>query len=210
MENAGRNLAECARNRFMKGNARGNRVVVLAGTGNNGGGSLVCGRHLYNWGSEVTVVITKSRPSFKTVAAHQLDILERMGVSIKLPDALNSLDNFDLIVDGIIGYGLSDTPKGSAARLIRWANIQKVPILSLDVPSGVDATTGTVFSPSLRATATMTLALPKEGFLDPRAIGHIGELYLADISVPLGLYRQMGLDESRDSLFAEKTVIRIF
>lgn len=67
----------------------------------------------------------------------------------------------DLVIDGLIGYGLSGPPRGATADLIRWANEQPAPVLSLDVPSGLDTATGTVFEPAIRAAATMTLALPK-------------------------------------------------
>jgi NAD(P)H-hydrate epimerase len=71
---------------------------------------------------------------------------------------------------------------------------QRAPILALDVPSGVDATTGTVFDPAIRATATMTLSLPKKGLDGPAMASHVGELYLADISVPPGLYARSPLN----------------
>ena len=93
-----------------------------------------------------------------------------------------------MIVDGVIGYSLKGAPRGAAADLIRWANAQPAPILALDAPSGVDATTGTIFDPAIKATATMTLALPKEGLRTPGVEAHVGELYLADISVPPALY----------------------
>ncbi len=95
------------------------------------------------------------------------------------------------------------------ADLIRWANAQTAPILALDAPSGVDTTTGTVFDPAIRATATMTLALPKEGM---RVLGveeHVGELYLADISVPPGLYADTALGLAVGPLFASEDVIRL-
>ncbi len=85
------------------------------------------------------------------------------------------------------GYHLKGAPRGTAADLIRWANAQLAPILALDVPSGVDTTTRTVFDPAIKATAIMTLALPKAGLRAPGVETQIGELYLADISVPPSL-----------------------
>jgi len=83
------------------------------------------------------------------------------------------------------------------------------PVLALDVPSGIDATTGTVFDPAIRATATMTLALPKEGLDGPAMESHVGELYLADISVPPRLYARPPLNIHIDPLFACEEVIRL-
>ena len=215
MENAGRNLASLARRRFFDGNPSGRKVVVLSGTGGNGGGSLVAARRLHNWGASVTVFTTKSAPDFTPVPAHQLDILHRMKVSVSeagVPREPHEDDEPALILDGVIGYSLKGAPRGAAADLIRWANAQHergVPILALDAPSGVDTTTGTVFDPAIRATATMTLALPKEGLRQKGVEERVGEFYLADISVPPGLYSEPALALSVGHLFAEEDVIRL-
>jgi NAD(P)H-hydrate epimerase len=209
MENAGRNLAHLARERFLNGNPRDHHVVILAGTGGNGGGALVCARHLHNWGAGIQVFITKPAADFTPVPAHQLDILHRMNIEVAQADAVNQATAKDLIVDGIIGYSLKGNPRGAAADLIHWANGQRAPVLALDAPSGVDASTGTVFEPAIRAAATMTLALPKEGLRAPGLEDRIGELYLADISVPPALYAAPKLGLKVGHLFAEDTIIRL-
>ncbi len=175
MENAGRNLAHLARVRFFDGNPAGKHVVVLAGTGGNGGGALVCARRLHTWGALVQVVVTHSPANFTPIPAHQLDIVQRMNVPVAGADALTQVQSPELIVDGLIGYRLEGAPHGTIADLIRWANAQAAPILALDVPSGVDGTTGSVLDPAIRATATMTLALPKIGLRTPAAQAQVGE-----------------------------------
>jgi NAD(P)H-hydrate epimerase len=95
------------------------------------------------------------------------------------------------------------------ADLIRWANGQHGPILALDVPSGIDAGTGTVYEPAIRASATLTLALPKKGLRLPEVQALVGELYLADISVPPELYASPTLDVSVGPLFHQADVIRL-
>jgi NAD(P)H-hydrate epimerase len=193
MENAGRSLAELALARFSLGS-----VAILAGPGGNGGGGMVAARHLANRGSTVTVVL--SEPDALTpVAAHQLDILTRMGVTIAERPA-----PMQLVVDALIGYSLRGTPQGRAAELIEWANGQPAPILALDTPSGLDVTTGMAADPSIRATVTLTLALPKAGLLEAPTVG---ELYLADISVPPSVYRNMGLEVP--ALFGRDSVVRV-
>ena len=117
--------------------------------------------------------------------------------------------DFDLILDGLIGYSLKGAPYGLIAELIRWANDCGSPLLSLDTPSGLDTTTGTVFEPAIRAAATMTLALPKAGLHAPRGCANVGELYLADISVPPALYTQPTLALDVGPLFAEADIVRI-
>lgn len=209
MENAGRNLAHLARVRFLSGDPRRKKVVVLAGTGGNGGGALVCARRLHNFGAQVHVYLAKSKQAFTSVPDRQLEILGRMGIGLSQIVDLDSADFPDLIVDGVIGYSLKGAPRGNAARLIQWANNQRTHILALDVPSGIDATNGTVFDPAIRATATMTLALPKKGLLTKEVEAYVGELYLADISVPPSLYANPPLELTVPSLFAENDIIQI-
>jgi NAD(P)H-hydrate epimerase len=209
MENAGRNLAHLARMRFLNGHPGGKLIAVLAGTGGNGGGALVCARRLINWGANVHVYTTKPDNAFTPIPAHQLDILHRMQVPVDAANAVSLLDVPDLIIDGIIGYSLRGAPRGAAADLIRWANDQAAPVLSLDAPSGVDTTSGTVFDPAIQATATMTLALPKHGLRASRLAGNAGELYLADISVPPELYAKPAMQLKVDPIFAQSDVIRL-
>jgi NAD(P)H-hydrate epimerase len=193
MENAGRGLAELALARFSPAS-----VTVLAGPGGNGGGGMVAARHLANRGCAVSVVL--SAPNGLTaVPAHQADILTRMGVAMVERPA-----SAQLVVDALIGYSLRGNPEGRAAELIEWANSQPAPILALDTPSGLDVTTGLSASPTVRATATLTLALPKVGLLDASTVG---ELYLADISVPAQVYEQMGI--SPPQMFRAGAVIRL-
>lgn len=209
MENAGRNLAHLARERFLEGDPRGKQVVVLAGTGGNGGGVLVCARRLYNYGALVMVYVTRPMDEFTPVPHHQYDILNRMGVPINHARALETEIRPDLIVDGIIGYSLKGAPYGEAGDLIRWANASPAPVLSLDAPSGIDTTSGTVFDPAIEATATMTLALPKEGLRTPGISRYVGELYLADISVPTELYAEPALGLRVPPIFAQGDIVRL-
>jgi NAD(P)H-hydrate epimerase len=193
MENAGRSLAELALARFAPAT-----VTVLAGPGGNGGGGLVAARHLVNRGRTVSVVASEP-DSLNPVPAHQADILARMGVvtAAAPPGA-------DLVVDALIGYSLRGDPTGRAAELIEWANQQPAPVLALDAPSGLDVTTGIAGTPHVQATATLALALPKVGLMDEPAVG---ELYLADISVPAIVYQRLGL--TLPNLFHDSVIISL-
>ena len=209
MENAGRGLAHLAQRRFLKGDPRDCRVLVLAGTGGNGGGGLVCARHLHNWGASVRVWVTAPSSRLAEVPRHQQAILERMRVPIEVGGAEVHLPQADLIVDAIIGYSLRGAPAGGAAALVRAANEHGAPILALDVPSGVDATTGQVHDPAIRAAATLTLALPKEGLCTGEARSCTGELYLGDIGVPPELYARPPLGITVGHLFAKENIVRV-
>lgn len=209
MENAGRNLAHLARERFLGGDPRGKKVAVLAGTGGNGGGALVCARRLHNYGALVQVFVTRPDADFTPIPAHQLDILHRMKIAVVSAEAITQAAPPDLIIDGIIGYSLKGGPRGPASDLIRWANSQDVPILALDAPSGVDTTAGVVFDPAIQATATMTLALPKAGLQAAGVETQVGELYLADISVPPQLYAEPVLALQVGPIFAAGDIVRL-
>lgn len=203
MENAGRNLAELAR-RMLGGKLAGRKIAVLCGAGNNGGGGMAAARHLHNRGADIQVKLIADPDKLKNIPAHQWRILQTMGIAVEYT---LDLARADLIIDAIIGYGLTSNPRGEAAEWIERANGSGRPILALDAPSGLNTTTGAPGQPCIRAAATLTLALPKTGLTAPQAQPFVGELYLADIGVPPGLYRRIGLEVG--TLFAEDTIIRI-
>ncbi len=209
METAGRHLAELAVARFNGGYTEGFAVLVAAGSGGNGGGALVAARNLHNWGAQVRVVLTRPPKEYRDVPAQQLSIAERVGIEIC---EINSLDRngIGLVIDGIIGYSLSGTPRGKAAALIGLFRDQGAPILSLDVPSGVDAQSGTVHEPAIRADATMTLALPKRGLDKMQARRCTGELYLADIGVPPQLFSALRNPIDAGHVFRKGRIVRIW
>lgn len=210
MENAGRELANLARRRFLAGAPMGRRVLVLCGPGGNGGGGLVCARRLHGWGADVLVWLSSPASRFQGVPRLQLDILENLEIPIIEADDAPELPDAHLIVDAIIGYSLSGAPRGTAVSLIRAANAHAALVLSLDVPSGVDTSSGMAYDPSIRAAATMTLALPKEGLRAVGARANVGELYLADIGVPPALYSRPPLELSVGPIFGHEEIVRIW
>ncbi len=210
MENAGRCLAIITRERFLDGSPVGKHVAVLAGGGGNGGGALVAARRLHNWGANVKVLLAKKAEKMTSVSCHQLDILNRMGIDIAVESGVPPSSGVpNVIIDGLIGYNLKGAPNGVTRDLIEWANEQDAPVLALDTPSGIDTASGKVFDPSIQATATMTLALPKKGLRTPEAAARVGELYLADISVPPSLYATPALGLHVGPIFAEGDVVRL-
>lgn len=186
MENAGRSLAHEALDRLGE-RWRTARVVVLAGTGGNGGGGICAARHLANRGVQVYVCL--SGPDRTTgVTAFQRRIYASAGGQEVPLAALPELRP-TLIIDAILGYSLQGAPRPNAVALIRWAITSGIPVLALDVPSGVDATTGETPGDFVRATWTLTLALPKTG-LHPDATGR---LVLADLGIPAAVFRRLGI-----------------
>jgi len=109
----------------------------------------------------------------------------------------------------VIGYSLKGNPRGRAAEMINWTSTANAPVLSLDVPSGVDSTEGVVRTPSVIATATMTLAAPKVGLSATEAQPNIGELYVADIGVPDWVYQQIEGLRSMGHVFGNNDIVEV-
>jgi len=187
MENAGRNLAELSIKTLGKSWDK-SEILILSGTGGNGGGGICAARHLANKGAKVKVCITDVE-NLKEVPAYQLHILRSTNAKQISFNELSHTDP-DLIIDAIIGYSLSGKPKGISAEMIEWASEKLSVRISLDVPSGVNATTGEVMGAFINPDFTMTLALPKTGLI-PEVTG---DLYLADIGIPAKVYEKLKLD----------------
>ena len=208
MENAGRNLARLCINRFLH-DPQTKHVLVMAGTGGNGGGALVAARRLHQWGATVSVLTTKPDEAYAGVPAHQLGILRRLGMEIDSTEIPEPQSAPDIILDGLIGYSLKGEPRGRAADLMAWANAASSPVLALDTPSGLDSTTGEAHVSTIVANATMTLALPKAGLLTATAQPFVGELYLSDIGVPDWVYQKIGRDAELGRMFVHSDIVKI-
>ncbi len=202
MENAGRNLAlnvidmlgsqvvwrEPALSE-SEGPGQRAEAAILAGSGGNGGGGLCCARHLHNRGSGVSVVLSKDAADLRGPAARQLRILRRAGLEpIGLSRAEEVLRRAQLVVDALVGYSLRGAPRGRVADLIDLCNEHAPRVVSLDLPSGLDATTGETPGVVVRPERTLTLALPKTGLR-----GLPGELHLTDIGIPPEVYAAVGV-----------------
>ena len=200
MENAGRNLAQNALD--MLGGP-GGEVVILAGAGCNGGGGLCCARHLHNRGFEVSLVLDHEATSLRGAAATQLRILQAAGRHpLEATQAEDAIRRADLVVDALIGYSLRGAPRGRASELIELCNRHAARVLSLDVPSGLNATTGEVPGVVVQPERTLTLALPKTG------LQHLhGDVHLADIGIPPEVYHPLGL--SFEPFFGECYWVRL-
>jgi NAD(P)H-hydrate epimerase len=209
MENAGRALATQARH-MLGGDALGQHIVVLAGRGGNGGGGMAAARRLFNWGADVAVILGQEPEELQGAPAHQLAILGKIGVPVHGPGHGGPdgtiLRSANLILDALIGYSLRGAPREPLASLIRAANAAGRPVLALDLPSGLDGDSGAASEPTIRAAATLTLALPKVGLVQPAARAWVGELYVADISVPEVVYQRLGLRVG--PIFARSDIVR--
>jgi len=184
MENAGRTLAHRA---LDMGDGP---VLIVTGNGGNGGGGLACARHLANHDVEVTISLDRPAGELTGAAARQYRVLREVGVPTT--EGALDLDEGDphaLIVDALIGYGLKGDVREPAATTIRRMNESGTPVVSLDVPSGIDATTGETLGVAVEPDTVLTLALPKTGLE-----GRNERLLLADVSVPRTVYERLDIE----------------
>jgi len=207
MENAGRHFAHLARKVGMDGPLRDRTVLVLCGRGGNGGGGLVAARRLAAWGASVRVVTAAPPDDYTGISAHHMALLRRVDCPVEAAEPDGSLPEADLLLDALVGYGLDAELDDAMADLIERVIWHAAPVLSLDVPSGLDPTTGVPRQTTVHAEATLTLALPKCGLDAPAAQSAVGDLYLADIGIPPSLYDKLDLSGDATGLFAERDLV---
>src|SRR2546427_12737085 len=184
MDAAGRRVAQA--DEIMLREHGGRRVVVMTGRGSNGGDGLVAARYLAA-GAEVAALLVAPKEEFGGEAAQALAAAAEAGVSFLAGDAARHEDAIakaDLIIDALFGTGFRGTARGDAVGLIEAANRSGKPILSVDVPSGLQADTGTWDGPCVRASVTVTMGLPKVGVVLFPGAEMAGAPYVGDIGDP--------------------------
>ena len=178
MENAGWAAARAARG-LLEG-TYGRRIVIVCGKGNNAGDGLVAGRILQSQGAHATAVLTSDKLS--DLASRNL--ARFAGRRVTLESISRELERADLVIDALLGVGLSRAPDGAIAEAIGSIGDAAAPVLAVDVPSGVDADTGTVPGAVVTARATVTFTGYKPGLLFAPGVGHAGLVDVADIGIP--------------------------
>ena len=211
-ENAGRAGATLAL-AMLGGKGRGQRIVILCGGGNTGAAGLATARHLSNWGFRVDPIVSGVEEEASFMSRRQIQTLRLAGI-LEPADKESSeitvedqLANADLVIDALVGYGAAGPPQGIASAVAHLALQANRPTLSLDVPSGVNATTGEVSNPAIRAITTLLLDLPKRGVLEPGARAHVGELFLADLGIPASVPERLGIHMA--GVFNEGPIVRL-
>jgi NAD(P)H-hydrate epimerase len=203
MENAARHVTDVALDGLESVEAP--KVLVVCGPGNNGGDGLAAARHLHNAGLRVTVFLAGNPAQYEGDARINLDVVHRMGLRVFAMDpgnpgkslgaAADGLGATDLVVDALVGTGLSRDLDPAFEKLVQEMNgfaADGVPILAVDLPSGMDADAGVARRVAVRATVTVTFAGIKEGFFALEAQPFLGEVVVADIGVPRELLDRLG------------------
>lgn len=166
------------------------RIGIFVGKGNNGGDGIVIARQLVHAGRDVHLLLVSPPESFTGEAAINLQIAKNLGLQIEtvLTDTTLKSDaniaNCELLVDAILGTGLRGTVRSPIATVIKTINNLSIPILSVDLPSGLDADTGHPLGTCVQADRTITIGLPKRGLLVHPGAELAGKLEVVDIGFP--------------------------
>ena len=189
MENAGLQVFAFLRNVYQDLPVR--RILLLCGGGNNGGDAFVVARHLKGRGIPFEPVLFGAREKIRGSAAINLKALERSGVTPREVRTAAQwkrvrplLDRSDLVVDGILGTGLSRPVEGLLAGVFGEVNAAEADVVAIDIPSGLSGDTAELPGPCISADYTVTFARPKIAHLFPPAEAQCGELHVADIGIP--------------------------
>lgn len=188
MENAGRNAAAIVLEAI---GGRVKRVVVMCGTGNNGGDGFVIARHLVNVGVDVLIGLASDRDRLTPDAAANARICEVMEIAI-VEAASVEIRSSDLIVDALLGTGFTGQVRAPLAELIKRVNAaDKAAVYAIDVPSGLDCDTGAPSNATIVADVTVTFVAEKVGFQRAGTARYVGKVRIADIGAPSAIIQQV-------------------
>lgn len=184
MENAGRAVAEEA----IK--SAGKRVAIFCGKGNNGGDGFVAARHLLARGVRPQIFLAGNKKKVRGEAKENLDILLRMKVKVcevnpkDLPAVRKQMRRYNVIIDALFGVGLAGTVKGVYSGLIDAINGSSAYIISVDIPSGLDATVGNALGACVCADKTVTFVAQKRAMKTAFGKKCCGRVVVKDIGLP--------------------------
>lgn len=200
MENAGIKVAQVVQKMWSAQNSVSSKIAFFCGKGNNGGDGFVAARHLANMGFETIVFLIANPHSIAGDAAINLEIIRNMDIPIKVIEEIAVLDEVKdlakgafVLVDAIFGTGLKGDVRGIAKAVIEVINQLEIPVISVDIPSGICGSTGKILGTAVKAHQTVTLALPKTGLLLYPGAEYVGTLITADIGMPTKLMQSINV-----------------
>ncbi len=194
MENAGKAVARVIE-QFLVTEKKA-KILVVCGTGNNGGDGFVVARHLWNAGFDVNIVLIENKGVLKRDAFVNYQILKNCDYPIYETDCVNDhvlalLHESRIIVDAIFGVGLNREVVDPHKEFIEKINESQKEVVSVDIPSGLNGDTGGILNVCIKAKLTVTFSFVKKGFNSPQGKSWIGELKVIDIGIPHRLYERL-------------------
>ena len=191
MENAGQAVAREIIRRFAR--RKPARAHIICGVGHNGGDGFVTARYLMHHGVPVKVFLLGKTAQLKNDTLINCRILKRLGGMViemnRIRDLKKAMQSCSVIVDAIFGVGLNRNIGEPLKGIIENLNKSKRQIVSIDIPSGLDATSGKIYGVAVKAEVTVTLTLPKKGFYLNEGPRHTGQIVVVDIGIPQKLYK---------------------
>ncbi len=176
---------------------KGNKFLILAGSGNNGGDGMVVARKLYSNGAQVKFFLLTDEKKLKGITKKNFQILKNTRIPIKKKptqkEIQKALKETDIIIDATLGTGLSGEVKGIYKKTIELVNKSEKKIVSVDIPSGINGDTGEIMGVAVRSDITVTFGLPKIGNLNYPGYEYWKKLYLSHISFPPELYNDKSI-----------------
>lgn len=199
MENAGAAACSLLVAEVLAGAPRGKRAVVVCGVGNNGGDGLVLARHLSVRGADPIAFVAGDAQRISADAAANLAAWRGVGGEVRdlapgqpIAALASALEDADVVVDALFGTGLDRPIEGWLAEVVTAVNRASAPRFALDVPSGMDADTGSTLGVAVMAQATVTFGFHKLGLLTPNGARLAGPVHVVDLGVPSGLVSHVG------------------
>lgn len=182
MENAARSAAEYIRTAYAL--SRDDHMLILCGSGNNGGDGFALARHLSE-STSVSVLFSGARERMSHETKINATICQQLGIPVIEWDGnTENLPDATFIIDALVGIGSQGSLRSPLDRLVRWANEQSAQRIALDIPSGLDAESGIAYEPCFRADVTITMGALKTGLIYNHAPDYCGKLHIASIGIP--------------------------
>jgi ADP-dependent NAD(P)H-hydrate dehydratase / NAD(P)H-hydrate epimerase len=210
MENAGRGVVEVIKQEFSPLESK--HILVICGKGNNGGDGFVVTRMLLNYCTHIIVLLMASPSELKGDAKTNFKILQKFAkkssgqiiIQRYSKRLLAKLSQPDIIVDAMFGAGFKGSVRKPFADVIEWVNQQQAKIVAVDIPSGIDGTTGVMKNCAIRANVTVTFGCLKSGLLCNQGRELVGSVRVVDIGIP----RMVSEDKRLQTFLVEKSDVR--
>lgn len=195
MENAGRAVAQSILKSFPEELKL--RVKVICGVGNNGGDGFVAARHLWLEGVKVEVMICAEIKDLKNDPGTFYHVIKKLDVPIRQIKFINAsfeklINDCDIVIDALFGIGLTRPLEGFYLKVVRAINESRKKVWAVDIPSGLDGSTGKIWGECVQAFTTVSFSCLKKGFLLQDGPRYAGRVETVDIGIPDVLFRKLG------------------